>query len=41
MGDKSPKNAQKGKRQKQTQVDAKERRRNEAIEASAPSDRKK
>lgn len=41
MGDKSPKNAQKGKRQKQAQADAKERRRDEAIAASAPVDRKK
>lgn len=41
MGDKNPKNAQKGKRQKQAQADAKERRRSDAIAASAPAERKK
>ena len=41
MGDKSPKNAQKGKQQKQAQVDAKEKRRSDSIAAAAPADRKK
>ena len=41
MGDKSPKNTQKGKRQKQDQADAKDRRRDEASAVSEPAARKK